>query len=85
MAIPVETFILFTAVTLREKEMVVYTPSHLHPISGLLALLSLINGALAAVFALPNLLTGQRVVNPRRPHDPLSLLAFFRRVSPALD
>ena len=31
-AIPVETFILLTTVTLREKEMVVYNPSHLHSI-----------------------------------------------------
>jgi hypothetical protein len=36
-AIPVETFILFTAVTLREEEIVRHTPSHLHPISGFLA------------------------------------------------
>ena len=76
-AIPVETFILFTAVTLREEEMAVYTHSDLHPISGLLALLPLINVALAAVFALPGLLTGHRVVDPRRPHDPLSRLTFF--------
>jgi hypothetical protein len=46
-AIPVETFTLFTAVTLREEEMVVYTPSHLHSMHWLLALLPFINDALA--------------------------------------
>ncbi len=58
--------------------MVIYTPSHLHPISGLLAFLSLTNGALAAVFAVPGLSTGQRVVDPRQPHDPPSQLTLFR-------
>ena len=76
-AIPVEAFIFFTAVKLRKEEMVVYTFSHLRPISGLLALLSSINDALAAVFALPGLLTRHRVVDPRRPYNPLSRLAFF--------
>jgi len=56
-AIPVETFIFFTAVTLREEEMVIHTPPHLHPISGLMTFLPLTKGALAAVLALSGLLT----------------------------
>jgi hypothetical protein len=78
MAIPVETCILFTAITLREEEMVTHTPPHLHPISGLLAFLSLAYGALATVLALLGLLTRQRVVDPRRPHDSSSRLTLVR-------
>jgi hypothetical protein len=52
-AIPVEIFILYTAITLREEEMVTHTPLHRHPTSGWLTLLSLTYGALAAVLALP--------------------------------
>jgi hypothetical protein len=52
-AIPVEKFILFTAVALREEEMMVYIPSRLHSTPWLLALLPFINGALATVLALP--------------------------------
>ena len=33
-AIPVETFILFTELTLREEEMVTHIPLHRHPIVG---------------------------------------------------
>jgi hypothetical protein len=51
--IPVESCILFTAVTLREEEMVVYTPPHPQSISGLLTLRPFINGAFATVFAPP--------------------------------
>ena len=57
MAIPVETFIILTAVTLREEEMVIHTLPHLHPISGLMAISPLSNGALAADPAQPSLLT----------------------------
>jgi len=70
-AIPVETFIFFTAVTLIEEETVIHTPPHLHPISRSLALLPLLNGAFATVYALTRLLIGQRFVDPRRSHDPL--------------
>ena len=69
-AIPVETFILFTAITLREEDLVTHTPPHRHPTSGWLALLSLTYGALVAVIALPSYLTGHRVVDPRRSHTP---------------
>ena len=64
--IPVETLILFTAVTLREEKWR-YKPRtlHLHPISGLMAISPLTNGALDAVLALPCFLIGQRVVDLR--------------------
>jgi hypothetical protein len=52
LAIPVKTFILFTAITLREEEMLTHTPPYRHPTSGQLAFLSLTYGAFAAVFAL---------------------------------
>ena len=74
-AIPVEPFILFTAVTLREEEMVIYTPSHLHSIHWLLAILPFINGVLATVFAPLGLLTGHFFAGPRRPRDPLIRLS----------
>ncbi len=76
-AIPLETFILFTSVTLREEEMVVYTPSYRHPIPGMSTLLPFINGALATVFALTCLMVGKRVMDPRRSYDPLSQLSSF--------
>ena len=70
MAIPEEAFVLFTTVILREKEMVIHTPPRLRPVSRLMAISLLTNGALAAVLALSGLHTEQRVVDPRRPHDP---------------
>ena len=76
-AIAVEAFVLFTAVTLREKKIVVYTPYHLHPVPRLLALLSFINGALATVFAFSGLLTREFFIGPRRPRDPLRRLALL--------
>jgi hypothetical protein len=56
-AIPVETLILFTAVTLREEGMVTNTPPNPHHTPGLLAFLSLTNGVFAAVLALIGLMT----------------------------
>jgi len=51
-AIPVETFIAYTTVTLREEEIVILIPPHLHPIIlGILATLPSINGTLNAVLA----------------------------------
>jgi hypothetical protein len=58
--------------------MAIRTPPHLHSIFGLMVFLPLTDGDLAAVFALPGLLIGQRVVDPRRPHDPPSRLALSR-------
>ena len=52
-AIPVKICILFTAITLREEEMVTHTPSHRHPTSWRLALLSLTYVVFDAAFALP--------------------------------
>ena len=77
-AIPVEAFILFTEMALREERMVTNTPPHRHHASGWLAFLSLTYGALAAVFALPSHLTRQRVVDPRRSHAPPSRLTRIR-------
>ncbi len=68
--ISVEICILFTTVTLREEEMVTNTPSHLHPAFGLLAFISLTNGAFVAVLALLGLPTRQRAMDPIRPNDP---------------
>jgi hypothetical protein len=76
--IPVETFILFTTMTLREEEMGTNTPFHLHPTYGLLAFLSLTNGTLATILALPSLLIEQRAMNPRRPHDPPNQLTLYQ-------
>ena len=77
-ASPAKNFVLFTTVTHRQEEMVIHSRPHLHPISGLLAFLSLTNGALIPVFALRGLPTRQRVVDPRRPSDPPSRLTLFR-------
>ena len=74
-AIPVETFILYTAIILREEEMTTHTPSHRHPTSGWLALLSLTYGVFDAVFALPCHLAGHGVKDPHSSHDLPSRLA----------
>jgi hypothetical protein len=50
-SIPVETFILYTVVTLQEEEMAVCTPSYPHPLFGFLAFLSFNNVALAAILS----------------------------------
>jgi len=69
-AFPVEPFILYTAVTLWEEEMVAHTLSHRHPASGWMASLSLTYGVFDAVFALPGHLTGHGVKDPRKSQDP---------------
>jgi hypothetical protein len=58
--------------------MVTNTPFHIHPTFGLLAPLSLTNGALYINLALSSLLARQRAMDPRRPHDPPNLLTLCR-------
>jgi hypothetical protein len=77
-ATTVETFILFTAVTLREEEMAILTPYHPHPISGLLALPPITNGALATVFTLPSRLTRLSAADPLQPHYSSIRITIFR-------
>ena len=50
-SIPVETFILYTVVTLQEEERAVRTPSYPYPLLGFLAFLPFNNGALAAILS----------------------------------
>jgi hypothetical protein len=77
-AIPVETFIIYTELTLREEEMVTHIPFHREPIPTWLAVMSLTYGVLAAVIAMSSHLTGQRVVDPRWSHDSPSRLTLIR-------
>jgi hypothetical protein len=65
-AISVKTLILYTAVTLREEEMVTRTPSHRHRASGWMASMSLTYGIFDAVFTLPSHLPRHGVKNPRK-------------------
>jgi hypothetical protein len=69
-ATPVKTFILYTAITLREEEMVTHAPSNRHPASEWLASLSLTYGVSDAVSALQGHLAEHGVKDPRRSQDP---------------
>ncbi len=89
---PVETFILFTAVTLQEDDMAVHTSAYLPSIPLLLALLPFINDPLAVMFALSRHLIGHSFADPRRLPDSVfrlpsleaSYLALIRFNQPAL-
>ncbi len=84
-AISVETFILFTAVTLRDEEMVCHTPTSSTPIYSSWILPSLTPSASVATVSLSGDLTGHLSVVPCWPHERRSRPAKVCRVSPTLD